>query len=196
MIKTVKIFTLIFMCVSLFSCTSNKGELTEKLTAEEQFEYFEQHNNEWKLLKPDLLELIAMKKELQELITELNKLADIPQIVTPMPTNTEQANLINAAPKSKKIPTNTISTNPPYAIQLGSYSQLSKLKQVWSDIQVNEAVLLNNKTAISEKTTKNKVTFYRLKAIPYDKESAKKACEILIKQQHSCIVSTPYGKAL
>lgn len=188
------------MCVSLFSCTSNKSEFTEKLTVEEQFKYFEQHKNEWEQLKPELLELIEMKKELKELITALNKLADIPQAVTPMPTNTEQAIIINAAPKNKKIAVNSTvannSYNPPYAIQLGSYSQLSKLKKVWSDIQASEAVLLNNKTAISEKITKNKITFYRLKAIPYNQESAKKACNILIKQQHSCIVSTSYGKAL
>lgn len=208
MIKIVKIFILIFTCVSLFSCSSNKAQLIEKLTAEEQYEVLKQHKSEWGLLKPDLLELIAMKKELQELITELNKLADMPQAMTSMPTNAEQVKSVNAASKSKKIAasitlpstskssTSNASYNSAYAIQLGSYSQLSKVKQAWSDIKASEALLLHDKTAISEKITKNKQTFYRLKAIPYDQASAKKACALLIKQQHSCIVSTSNGKAL
>ena len=215
MTKTVKLSTLIFMCISIFSCSSNKEAYTEKLTPkEEQLKQFANHTSEWESLKPDLIELIEMKKELQELMTELNKLADTSQIVSSIPTNKTQSSIDNIPSENKKtIVTPAVKNNIPtknknitasptiennnYAIQFGSFTDLSRLKSVWFDIKTTQKTLLNNKTAISEKTTNNKnITFYRLKAIPYSKNEAKTTCDILIKKNQNCIISTSNGNTL
>lgn len=221
--KKNNLLTAVIMVLFIAACSSNNSQKqSNQVDEKNQASSFEEFNSEWQTMKPELDELIAMKQELQALITELNKLADTPTpqvekspamaqsttaqsniepnvqlssgIVTPAPKVEPQIVQVNKEEIEPLVTQEDVNTKKGFSIQLGSFSKVSRLKTVWASLQKQYPELLKQKTALSEKTiTSTNSTFYRLKAITFSQEAANNACRDLKSKNQNCMVSNIKG---
>jgi len=158
---------------------------------------FNAHLHEWQKLKPEIYELVKMKKELKSLINELNELADdtekellangsnndysdqetirpmSKQVVMPAetPSNSMQKNsIVNNEITEKKVveQENPNTVAGKFAIQLGSFSNMIYVKRTWKKVQTSFPDLMQGKTPLSEPVQlTNDRTLFRLKIGSY-----------------------------
>lgn len=99
-------------------------------------------------------------------------------------------------PKAIKNEVNDAENN--FTVQLGSFSNIYTVKQIWLTLKQKHASIFQNKVGLSESVTlSNKGTLHRLKVGYFSsKEQAQSTCELLKKEKQNCITSNKAGKAL
>jgi len=179
---------------------------------------FNAHLKEWQKLKPEIYELVKMKKELTSLINDLNELADDTEkdllakqdLITPLP----EKSITQAIPLAKPQVSNSIVTREiaeekeskqktapvlidtkKFAIQLGSFSNMIYVKRIWKKVKTKFPQIMINKIPRSESVAiSNNRTLFRLKVGSYaTKANAKEVCELLIAKQQNCIATSLSG---
>jgi len=217
--KIIKLHYL-FLVIFLSGCSSmSDSEFMLAQGEDPREQTFNAHLKEWQKLKPEIYELVKMKKELTALINNLNDLADDTEkdlianqeIIMPLP---EKA-IMPASPLSKpqfnssivtrevveekestqKAAPLTLATKK-FAIQLGSFSNMIYVKRIWKKVKAKFPQIMTNKTPRSESVAiSNNRTLFRLKVGSYaTKANAKEVCDLLIAEQQNCIATSLSGE--
>ena len=195
--KFIKLGSLFFV-IFLSGCSSMSDHEFMLAQGEDPDEQtFNAHIREWQKLKPEIYELVKMKKELKSLINDLNELADETEkellanksksefsdqeTIRPMSKQVVMPNTspVNSMIKSSAIDAETIEdktteqessniTEGQFAIQLGSFSNMIYVKRTWKKVKAAYPLLLANKTPLSEPVQlANDRTLFRLKVGSY-----------------------------
>ncbi|TWX67486.1 SPOR domain-containing protein [Colwellia sp. C1TZA3] len=202
---------LLLSLLLLSGCASQSSQKFQFAAGEDpSMQTFNAHLKEWQRLKPEITELVKMKKELKTLIAELTALSNLAKKQQSKKIanadNRQNVGLLNKTASHAILPTPPMSNRQmqepspvkpseqlsnQYAIQLGSFSNISYVKNMWQHIQKKFPEQLNIKYAVTEAIkTANSQHLFRLKVGPYaNKNAALTVCQFLSAQEQNCLVT-------
>lgn len=189
---------------------SNLPSSAESVVSKVELEKIRAQMEEWEQLKPSLLRLVAIEAELKELVVQLNDMLKnqaMPQefqfletsaSVNPVknestPDNTPDQ-IIEATPKP--IVNSMSPAALPFAVQLYSLTDRSKLSSTWIDMlrkhpkELADLVPLYNEVLVGDKL------YYRVVAGGFsDQRAARALCDKLKLTQTPCFIAPNIGSA-
>lgn len=155
---------------------------------------------QWQEVQPGVTRLVAIEKELNSLISQLNTI-----VVEAEKEKVQAAKQKKASPKkkqkpaqvAKRAPTPVVNKGTFYALQLISVGSVKTVEKSWSDIYNKNAKILAGQQPLIEKVLVKNKTYYRIKAGKFsEKSAAQKICKQLKQQKVGCLVSPYAGQTL
>lgn len=137
LISSLALFGFLSACSSSIPEPNYDEEETQKVT-------FEQHLQEWEEVKPQIDELISLKGELKELISELNTLAELTDKSINIPNN--EITLVTPEKKPEPINTVTPSLSSVSKVEKAVIPTPKKIAEVQSEPKAIEATKSVDKT--------------------------------------------------
>jgi cell division septation protein DedD len=141
--------------------------------------------SEWKKSEANVQRLIAIEKELNLLIQQLN-------------TITTEAEIASAASKTNVSETpSPAQAQPKYMLQLASLNNIYNVNKTWSELKAQQPALLKDLPAYSQQVEVNGKKYYRLKVGQFtSKSQAQQVCRQLTQKKVSCLLAPYSGSAL
>lgn len=184
-----------------------QAQENKKIQAEQldKIEQLEAQQLKWQAIQPSVNRLVAIEKELNTLIAQLNSAVTAQKVEKAKQQKKAQQEKKLAAKKAKASPAvkapvvnkNMANTNANYALQLMTLSDVKSIEKSWLAIQAKHGNLLADYQPLIETVEVNNKSFYRIKAGAFSaKSEAQKVCSQLEKQKASCLVSAYSGKGL
>lgn len=161
-------------------------ELTEKIAL------LEKSALQWQAVKPSVERLVSIEDELNALIEQLNSI--IVQAETDKQTASQK---IATQPQNIQKDTTVEKVGHFYTLQLSSLSRAEKVESAWTKIYNRNHSILSAHQPIVETININEKVYFRIKTGKFSsKDSARKICKQLEKQETTCLIKPYLGQTM